>query len=647
MKKFFALILISCTTTLGVSAQKSPTGQQLLQPYGKVDMADLQSTSCDFEKDANAMVLFDKADIYYQDNKIYLNRHRRVKIFNDNGKKNANVRIEFIGVFLYQHIDGLQAQTINLVNGKPEITKLDSKSIYLEKTDKLNSAYVFSFPNVKPGSILEFKYVWSTTGGLPAWSFQDFIPTRYSVLTTELPPQIVPQIRGGANALNTELISGNPLTGHSALNAIRQSMTNVPSLVEEPYMTSVKDNIHSIYFRFADPNYAGDQFGNEKQWNKIAEDLDNDDDFGHQLNRKLNGEEAILSEAGKLKAPGDKIAYIFNQVRDAMKWNDADAWYTNDGTVKAWEKKTGNATEINLVLYHLLTKAGIKAAPMVVSTRNNGRVFGGYPTLNQFNRTVVSVSEPGSYILDASGKFNIYNETPENLLNNYALLTDIPNKKAVLMQIERKDPVREIIVISGDIKNDGKMAGSAQLTNFSYNRINAIKKYKTDGEQKYIDYLRDNNNNLKISGLKMANMEVDSLPLEQSMDFKLDLAGSDGNYIYFIPAMFNPLKNNPFIKETRLTDIDFGYLDNVSIVGNYKMPDGYKADALPKNIILQTPDQSITFKRIIGEQEGTLVVRLVVSHKQTTYTRDNYDQLFDFYKKLHELMNEQIVLKKS
>jgi len=33
------------------------------QPFGVIDTADLKLSSCDFEKDANAMVLFDRSDI--------------------------------------------------------------------------------------------------------------------------------------------------------------------------------------------------------------------------------------------------------------------------------------------------------------------------------------------------------------------------------------------------------------------------------------------------------------------------------------------------------------------------------------------------------------------------------------------------------
>jgi len=656
MKIIIAPILVLIFSFQIVNAQNNggSAAAPATQAYGKIDIADLEMKACDFEKDANAMVLFDKGEIYYEgrQQKIFLNRHKRIKIFNDNGKKYADVRIEFVGAYKLQLVEGLEAETVNLVNGKQEITKLDKKSIYIENTDKYRSAYIFSFPNVKAGSVLEFKYTWSSLQGTLPWAFQSRIPTRYSVLTSELPPTIVVQIRGGASAIVDEPTKGVTITdamlaGENALFTLnKRSMTNVKSLVDEPYMTSEKDNLHSISFRYSDPSNLG-LAGNAHLWNMRCEDLIDDDDFGHQMNKKLTGEEDIIAKAKAIPVLDTRIAYVFNTVRDAMKWNGVNDWYANDGTAKAWEKKSGNSTEINLILNHLLTKAGITCDPILVSTRDNGKVFGAYPTLDQFNRAAVYISTPRHYILDAADKFNMYNEIPETLLNNFGLLTNMKFKQAAITQIQKEDPTRQIIIVSADVKADGKMTGTADITNNAYSRINNIKRYKTDGEQKYIDYLRDNDNTLKISALKMENMEVDTLPLIQHVDFKADLTGSDGAYIYFVPGMFVPLRNNPFLSQTRMSDIDFGYRDNFSMAGNYKIPDGYKADALPKNITMQMPDQSITFKRVIGEQDGTLVVRFVIDYKNTRYTKDDYAQLYDFYKKLHELINEQIVLKKG
>jgi hypothetical protein len=97
MNKLFT-ILLSGVFALPVMAQTRPSvpGEQ---PYGKVDLADLEMKSCDFEKDANAEVLFNVGKIYWgYDLKSITNEvHKRIKIFNDNGKREADIRIEFHG----------------------------------------------------------------------------------------------------------------------------------------------------------------------------------------------------------------------------------------------------------------------------------------------------------------------------------------------------------------------------------------------------------------------------------------------------------------------------------------------------------------------------------------------------------------------
>jgi len=49
-----------------------------------------------------------------------------------------------------------------------------------------------------------------------------------------------------------------------------------------------------------------------------------------------------------------------------------------------------------------------------------------------------------------------------------------------------------------------------------------------------------------------------------------------------------------------MTDIDFGYLQNYSINGVYKMPAGYKADAFPKKKCNdEMPDKECQFQRLL------------------------------------------------
>jgi len=61
MSKTFTLMAL-CFLAYCAKAQ---TIQPTDAPFGKVDNADLEMKACDFEKDANAEVLIDKGDLYY------------------------------------------------------------------------------------------------------------------------------------------------------------------------------------------------------------------------------------------------------------------------------------------------------------------------------------------------------------------------------------------------------------------------------------------------------------------------------------------------------------------------------------------------------------------------------------------------------
>lgn len=662
MNKILPLLAL-CIITFSAKAQQTPPVMPVDQPYGKIDQADLEMKSCDFEKDANAEVLINTGELYYdQSLHIIMDCHKRIKIFNDNGKEAANIHIPFYNMDRIEYITGIQAETINLTDGKVEITKIDKKQIFTQVIDKYLSEIVFTMPNVKPGCIIEYKYSWNTIlpDNIDAWYFQDEnMPVRLTQLITHIPEWFYFKTHTRTltpfSTRSSSRESGSIGTGSNAINysvnVEKMVMADLPSLHDEPFMSSSKDNLQCISYELAsfNPPYGfTENFSNT--WTKIGERLVDNEDFGGQLKRKLANEDAIINAAKALKTDDEKITYVFNAVKNAMKWNGINRWYTIDGTVAAWGKKTGNSTEINLILYHLLKKSGVNSAlPMLVSTREHGRVNPTYTSLSQFNRAVVyvPVDSTKKYILDASGKYNMCNEIPYELLNSSGFYIDNEKKDYDLVFLERPEPVRQSVYINAEIKPDGKLNGSAQISSLSYNRITGIDKYKTDGEKKYIDYLRDDDNNLKISALKMENMDTDTLPLIQDINFDLDLTGSDDNYIYFNPNLFTSLHKNPFLNEGRHTDIDFGYLRNLSVNGVYTEPTGYKAEALPKSISMTMPDHSITFRRIVAEQDGKIAVRYTISYQKSIYFKENYADFHEFFKKMYEMLNEQIVLKKS
>lgn len=636
------LLALSVTAQVETVKVKNPSPVPTTQPYGKVDMADLEMTSCDFEKDANAEILFDKAIITPEMGMnsqrtatgLSMERHTRFKIFNEFGKNRGNVRIVYPSFNDQVVVADLQAETINLNNGKIEFAAVDKKSIYKEKIDQIYSALVFSFPEVKPGSIIEYKYRVAFRY-FPTWYFQGDLPTRYSEcqidLTNDMEFRAIPRVY-------QPFIKN---VGESTDLRQIKSLANVNSLPSEQYMDAWDDNRQRI--EYLNRNVL------VSTWTKIGELLVRFSDVGQEFNRSVSGSSGIVAKAKTFNTDEEKIAFVFDTVKNSMKWNERTEFYVNDGTVQSWNKKTGNSAEINLIVYQLLKKTGIKAYPLFVCTKKNGKINPANPNMFLFNNLVVyiPVDSTKSFVMDASNKFNLYNTIPGDELNTFGLCVDESHNEYKMVFLATTDPVMQSVFLNAEIKPGGKMTGTAEITSYGYNKINAWQKYKTDGEQKYIDYLRNNDNTIKLTSIKMENMEVDSLPLTQKVEFATDLPGSDESYIYFGANLFSGMGENPFTNEERHSDIDFGYRDNYSLNGIYKLPAGYKTEALPKTVTIVSPDRSIIFKRTIIEDNGTIVVRYMLNHTKSIYFKKDYQDIRGFYKKMYELLNEQIVLKKG
>ena len=111
--------------------------------------------------------------------------------------------------------------------------------------------------------------------------------------------------------------------------------------------------------------------------------------------------------------------------------------------------------------------------------------------------------------------------------------------------------------------------------------------------------------------------------------------------------MFTGLEKNPFVAEDRFSDVFFGINQSYTIIGNFKIPEGYVVEDAPKNVRMMMPDTSITFSRITASENGTISVRINLDFKQPFYSVQDYPNFREFYKKLFELLSEQYVIRKK
>jgi hypothetical protein len=497
-------------------------------PSKKLDSLDLALPSCSFEPEANAMVLYDIGQMASEPAGVMVERHKRIKIFNEKGKSAANIRIDYTNQFGVEHIDGIAGQTINVINGKIEYTQFDPKLVYRQDTSKYKGTVVFTMPNVKPGSVIEIRYVWhrDPPRSLPEWSFQSDIPTRYS--------QYIVQLYRQVNFMSLERTTIPLATDSAIFNGYGHmwAMRDVPSFGSEPFRRSPEDGLQSIELSLTSAVSAdGRIIDVARTWASVGKQLANDKELDKTFNQGVGDKGDLLKWAKMLASDSAKVYYLFNQVKTLMKWNGDRNWASKDGIRKAWENKSGNWGEINMVLCRLLNDAGVRAYPMLVSTRDNGKMYSNFVNRYQPNKlvTYVPVDTSRFYVLDASGKHNNCSEVPLDLLNSLGLYIDKENDKYGLLLLKNDAPVKQEVMVNADIKPDGTMAGTAVINSFSYNKTNALQMHELLDEQKYRELLTDRDNNLSIQSIKLENAEVDSLPLIQTIDFKLDLPGTDDN----------------------------------------------------------------------------------------------------------------------
>jgi hypothetical protein len=88
------------------------------------------------------------------------------------------------------------------------------------------------------------------------------------------------------------------------------------------------------------------------------------------------------------------------------------------GLKKPFNDRIGSSSEINLLLTAMLQAAGIKADPVLFSTRSNGIGSTFYPTITNFNSVLTKADIDGkSYLLDAINKYCPFGVLPAEDIN--------------------------------------------------------------------------------------------------------------------------------------------------------------------------------------------------------------------------------------
>ena len=617
---------------------------QYFGPLGNIRREEIDLKECSFDKEAEAVVLVDEAFSNYNDQyNVLTYHHTRIKILKDKGIEHSNITIPFYRKDEFEYIDQIQGVTLNTgADGTVESVPLEKKSIYTEKTNEFWGKVKFAFPAVKTGSVIEYTYQ-STRKyyDLKDWEFQWPIPVMQSKYKVVILP--IAEFTYSVQKHSDYKIDIKPNKDEGSISF---EMNNIPGLEKEPFMDAREDYVQKVVFQLSRDVSRGYEHKFVNTWPDLARFVMNHQDFGGQLGKDLAGTEGFIQEVKLLPSQFAKMKKTYDYVRQSMSWSGITSKFSVEGIKSAWNKKTGTNGEINLILINLLKSVDVDVDPVLVSERDNGKVNTTYPFLDQFNTVYACVTIEGkNFFLDATNKYTPAHIIPFDILNTTGFIVNRKNSKFITIKDDQFQ-YSEQISINANMGADGKLAGKAFIQSRDYARVIKLAGYKPNREKYIENFFTKKEDGISIGNFKTTNEDNDSLPLTQEFDFTIPVNAS-GDYQFINLNLFVGEKSNPFISNNRFSNINFGYRQKILLTIVMDLPADYIVDALPKPLRMVTPDKSLVFQKWVTSEAGKINASCQLEINKGLFEADEYSMLKEFYKRMFDSMNEQLVLKKK
>ena len=672
-----ALLLLGA---LGSHAQNAPL------KYGQVDPKELTAAPFAADSAAGAVVLSDFGTTTFQyvsnDFQLLSERTTRIKILKKSGYSNATVEVP-----LYhrgpesEKLGSLRGTTYNLVGGKVVKTKLDlGANTFAEELTPNVRVRKFTLPDVREGSVIEYSYTVTSSFffNFQDWTFQREIPVRWSEFRASIPEYFeYKKLLQGYHTLaaNTQDESSQTFTIHSAggfsgegfttqreaasndmLTArttnYRWAMKDLPAFRSEPYMTTSNDYVDRINFQLAGLKFPGQGYqAVADTWSKVEMELLADDNFGQQMGRAGFLREQLRPLVAKHADLRERAAAVRALVLSSVRYDGTNHYATTASLRKAYDAHHGTAADVNLLLIAALREAEVPAQPLLLSTRDHGRIDQNQPLIDRFNYVVALVPLPNGkeLLLDATEPLLPSGVLPERCLNQFGRL--IMRDAAASRWVELRPAQRYVHYQQIALKLDaqGSLSGKVHEEHGGYAGVDAREELTRLGEKKYLAQLAAPHPGWAVPKLTVANREEvgKALSLEYEFSQPADDNTTAGT-LYLSPLRDFNTEQNPFRHDDRLFPVDFGAPQDETTVITLTLPEGYELAELPKPASIALPDEGGRYLyNVAASTPGTVQITSRLNLSKSVYGAEEYTNLREFYRLMLEKQAEKLVIKKK
>jgi hypothetical protein len=651
MTKYISTILIIVFLDLIITQEVS--GQFTL-PFGKVTLEDLSNKPYKPDPGADAIILSEKgvASLQYQQGfYIEFEKNVRIRIVNSKGYDYANIVIRYL---VDNKMESYKGSTFNLKNGEKIETQIPKKSFIIEKSSPSYNTLKFNFPDVHEGSIVEFSFKmrlpYSDLSMLGPWQFQHKIPVIISSFTVSYPDAFVYKtlISGSSQDVHTDFSkSSSYFFGENVSVSINTWVqSDIPAFRNEPYILSQEENMTKLTFELARADFPNITYNDiSPTYQKLNEKLLNRWDFGIAMDTKLHSisgsvTAGLIDDLSKLKK-------IHEYVSTNILW---DGYYsvTASSTLKnVIRKEKGNSADINMILIAMLRSSGIKADPVILSTRSNGSLNQYSAMLQQFDYLVAAVTVGEKlYLVDATDPLCPFNLLPFECMNNTGRLISLTESRFV--DLNTNERYKDSYKLNINLGENGNITGNLEHCYSGYSAYDVRKLIKLESEEGYSDIVKSASPDAEMYDFRFTGVQYPDSDVTMTCNLKIENAGQiAGDIIILNPVLSMLSSGNPFYSTERKYPVDFGCPRLQSYAIKLSIPEGYSVIEIPSDASIALGEDKGKFEfgcTVIGNE---ILINSNFNITKTQFLLSEYPFLRDIYNKMLQKEAEPVILKKN
>lgn len=654
-KRLLLITLLWATMSVATAQKKAAKEKDLEIEFGKVPYNDLAMTIYPLDSTAEAVVLAEKGRLSIEEGRdgleLFFTNFRRVKLLKKSAfNSEGNIKISYYSKDRYEDLRSVKAAVIQPDGTRYELAK---KEFFEEKLSAEQTVKKFAFPNLTEGCIIEYQYemICQDFGRLKSWAFQEDIPVRHSELWLSIPQyyEYVFLSKGRQKIKQVQKENGL-LNSIISLAIMKLSADSVPALKPEAYITTMNDYVSRISFQLSKINYPSGRVENRlTTWSDVADKLLKIKELGEQISKKSNyGDvwKAVKPLLEGAKTDDEKIKIIYEYLCTNVSWDDDRFSEYSDETLNdAFKKKKANSGELNMMLLACLAEAGVKASPMLVSTRGHGKPVTTYPILDQFNHLTCYVERDGKPIIIDIGNLNRPVGLPRiPTLNGEGWVLDKTNPRWVAIAAPLSN---KVLLADFKLDDEGTLKG---VINGNYRGYAAVNERDDESEQheKVKKDLAKDFPDIKIDSIVVANLRNTDEAFKRTIYCTIpNAATTAGDLIYIKPTLKTDFDENPFKQPKREFPVEFPYPRKDQFILNLTIPSGYVIEEIPKPIRVNLPDKGGFFQYISSVKDNLIQLVVKIQLDQLRFEPEEYDAVKMFFNQIATKSAEQIVLKKK